>query len=181
MRRLKHIADRTVHPKLAAFTQVFTVDKYFALCRLKEATDKVYECGFSRTCFPDYRDVCPERNFQIEMFKDIFFAVRISEGHIAKFDITAQLLPVFGFWFKRIAVFFNNLSRIRNVRDLGDKIGYTLDIDLCRYHVCRYLNYPLYRNRDIHGVCHKYREHTDLFDVFKRDMSALPKHHCKAE
>ena len=82
MRRLQHIADCAVQPKLRAFPGIAPVNEHASLRRLEEAADKVDQGGFSRARFAHDSNIGAKGNFQIEMLQNIFVAVRIAEADI---------------------------------------------------------------------------------------------------
>ena len=142
MRRLKNVADVAVQPELTSFARVSAVDEELTRRRLVEATYKIYKRGFSRSRLADDCNIRPLRDFQIEMLKNVFVAVRIFEGNVAEFDITVQRFPVFLFFLYFIAVCFIDLRSVRHVRFRFKKPCQPFDIDLLADKVRYHIDYP---------------------------------------
>ena len=127
MRTLQHVADVGMEPELAALAVIAAVDQDFPLRRLKEAAGEVHKGRFARAGLAHEGDGRPGGNFQRKVLQNVLAAVRIAEGHVLKFDVAVQRLPVFLLRMEGVAVDRLDLRRVAHLRLLVQKVGDALD------------------------------------------------------
>ena len=179
MRRLKDIADVGVQPELAAFAGVPPVNQHLTLRRLKEAADQIHQRRFARAGLADDGDVGALRHLEVEMLQNVFFSVRIAEGHVAELDIAVQRLPVLLLRMERVAVLRRDLRRIAHVGLCLHELCEALNVHLHVHKGRKHLHQPLDRLHHALCVVHEHRKRTDQHHALTGDDAAAPEHDCQ--
>ena len=151
VRSLQNIAEPVLKPELTALAVIRTVNKNAPFGRFIEPANKVHDCALAGTCFTDECDGLALFNHKTEIFQH-FFAAVVCKTHIAKFNIAADVLPVFAFGVHAVTVFFNNFGSVRNiafgVKQRNNAFGTRLRTLHFREYTCKLLN----RVKQVGGV-----------------------------
>ena len=92
------------------------------------------------------------------MFKHIFLSVGVFKGHVAKFYVAVQRLPVLALRIKAVAVLFHNLGRVGNVPYRLAQRGKPLHIHLYGNQIGKRLNRPQHGLHKPLRIGHKHRQ-----------------------
>ena len=176
MRILQYITDVAVQPQLRTFPIIFAVDEDRACRRLEKPAGQVDQGGFSRSGLAHNGDRRAGGDFQIEVFQNVFAPVRIAESHVPKFDVPADWLPIFGFAYKIVAVFFHDLRCVLDGRYLFQKAADPLDIGLGRDDVSQDTGNLLNRFKNTDRVRGKRRESADFHQPLHGQIAAAGQH-----